>query len=354
MSTHQQQLEDLDREGWARIVSRAKDAERDLDDIAAEIVETSEEQMMYKDDRGNARNWTQEQRLQKAMTIVTSRLVVAGATIPDRYILHVLEVLPPRSFQSARGLKKLGALYGIAAKVTVDEKTNTENIAPAQFAHVQFWDDVADKVNDAQPGKTYDTKLNGSFKEGHLQLKGVPKTKWDKSIPDAAIDPLAILRASFREVALADLEQYAASKAPILVRGNVTFSRTGRAKTGKDYGLMTIWDKSQKEGERGITAFVDPVQVRYGLGSDLWVLATVSKGGKNAETGEQYQSGLNALAIISEFTVPPPANEKKAGPAADSKTIGTNEPAVDFAAFQVQLGGKKEETAAPVGSPAQG
>jgi hypothetical protein len=339
VSNTQQQLEDLNRELWLRIAQRAKDAERDPDDVVSEIVETSEEPFMFKDEKGRERGWTQERRLQQAMSIVASRLEVAALTRAEPYILFVQDVLPVRQFQTKNGMKKLGAIYGFASKINDKGETG-----PAQFAHVQFWDDDSDKVNDAKPDQAYQVRLGGSFKEGHLQLRGEAKTRWDKPV-EVQIDALEILKASFRQVALADLEQYTASKVPVLVRGNVTFSRTGRSKTGKDFGILTIWDQSQKTGDRGVTVFVDPVQVRYGKGSDVWILGTPSKGGKNEETGEQYGPSLNSLVIISEFTVPL-AVKPNTQESSNGAVISKETPAVDFSDFG------KEATPAPAAPPA--
>lgn len=285
-----QRYRDLNERSWSRIIEYAKQAERDLDDIVAEIQETVEEDYIQK--------LPENQRHRMALQVVASRITVEGLTQADNYLLLVLGVEAPRKITTKNGEKSLATIRGIAAKYTEGGEAGD-----ASFAEVTFWEDEADKVNDAVMGQAYDIKLSGQYKDGRFQLKGTPKTNWSKKT-ELDVEPLDILKQLYSTLELADIGEAAKQKKPVLVHGQVTFSRSGKSAKGGQYGIITIYDDSQKLDERGISVFCSPQDAVHGTGSSLWILGTCSPGKKNPETGEMYNASMNSLIIIPEFSVP--------------------------------------------------
>lgn len=280
----------LDEATWNRIVNFSKEAERDLDDIVAEIQETVEEPYLAQYDEAHRPLW--------ALRIVASRITVEGLTTADAYLLLVLEIEAPRLTKTKNGPKNVATVRGIAAKY--DEKGEAGD---ASFAEVAFWEGESDKVNDATIGQAYDVKLGGAYKDGRLQLKATPKTNWTKKT-ELDVKPLEILKELYEKIDLADIGEAAKNKKPVLVSAQVTFSRSGKSAGGNQYGIITIYDESQNLDERGISVFCSPQHIVHGIGSRLWILGTVAPGKKNPDTGENYAPSMNALAIIPEFSVP--------------------------------------------------
>ncbi len=321
-----QRFVDLDKATWSRIVEYSKQAERDLDDIVAEIQETAEATYLQQYPEENRPLW--------AMRIVASKITVEGLTSADAFLLLVLDVEAPTAVKTKNGVKNVATIRGIVSKY--DEKGEAGDAA---IAEVAFWEEEADKVNDAQIGQAYDVKLAGNYKDGRFQLKGTPKTNWNKKT-ELDVEPLSILQELYPKTDLADIAEAATKKRPILVNAQVTFSRSGKGASGKPYGLITIYDESQRVDERGISVFTSPQNAVHGTGSRLWILGTVSPGKKNPETGEAYAPSMNALAIIPEFSIPVAFTKQTT---IESKTIGEDDQpeAVDFTSF------KKKATEAP-------
>ncbi len=327
-----QRYRDANPTGWARVTEYAKLAERDLDDIVAEIQETVEEDYLQK--------IPEAQRLRTAIGVVSARLTVEGLTTADNYLLLVLAVEQPRTIKTKNGPKNIATIRGIAAKYN-----EAGEAGDASFAEVAFWEDEADKVNDAVVSQAYDIKLAGQYKDGRFQLKGTPKTNWQKKT-ELEVEPLDILKQLYPKLDLADIGEAAKQKKPVLVHGQVTFSRSGKSQGGNQYGIITIFDDTQKLDERGISVFCNAQDAVHGTGSSLWILGTCSPGKKNPETGEMYNASMNALVIIPEFSVPVAFSKqttKEAAKIGDDDEVET----VDFTAFS-----KKKAEAAAEAEPA--
>lgn len=335
-----QRYHDANPTGWARITEYAKLAERDLDDIVAEVQETVEEDYLAK--------IPEAQRLRTAIGVVSARLTVEGLTTADNYLLLVLAVDPPSTRTTKNGPKQVANIRGIAAKYN-----EAGEAGDASFADVSFWEDVADRVNDAVIGQAYDVKLAGQYKDGRFQLKGTPKTNWSKKT-ELDVEPLEILKQLYPKLDLADIGEAAKQKKPVLVHGQVTFSRSGKSQKGNQYGIITIFDDTQKLDERGISVFCGANDAVHGTGSSLWILGTCSPGKKNPETGEMYNASMNALVIIPEFSVPvafSKATTKEAAKINDDDEVET----VDFTAFQKKKAEPAEEAEAePVAESGDG
>lgn len=326
-----QRYRDLNPTAWARITEYAKLAERDLDDIVAEIQETVEEDYLQK--------IPEAQRPRMAIGIVASRLTVEGLTTADNYLLLVLAVEQPRVIKTKNGPKNIATIRGIAAKYNDDGQPGD-----ASFAEVAFWEDEADKVNDAVVSQAYDIKLAGQYKDGRFQLKGTPKTNWSKKT-ELEVEPLEILQQLYPKLDLADISEAAKQKKPVLVHGHVTFSRSGKSQGGNSYGIITIYDDTQKVDERGISVFCGEKDAVHGTGSSLWILGTCSPGKKNPETGEMYNASMNALVIIPEFSVPVAFSKQTTK---ESSKINENDEVetVDFTAFSKKKAEPTEEAEA--------
>lgn len=322
----------LDKPTWSRIVEYSKHAERDLDDIVAEIQETVEEDYLQQ--------YPEDQRPLWALRVVASKITVEGLTTADAYLLLVLDVEAPRVIKTKNGPKNIATIRGIAAKY--DDKGEAGD---ASFAEVAFWEEDSDKVNDAVVGQAYDVKLSGSYKDGRFQLKGTPKTNWQKKT-ELDVKPLDILKELYPKLDLADIGEAAKQKKPVLVCGQVTFSRTGKSAGGNQYGIVTIYDETQKLDERGISVFCSPHQAVHGTGSRLWILGTVAPGKKNPDTGEAYAPSMNALAIIPEFSIPVAFTKQTTIEAAKIKDDDEVE-TVDFSSFKKKAE-PVEETAVAV------
>ncbi len=319
----------LDAPTWDRVLAYSEQAERDLDDIVAEIQETAEEDYLQQ--------YPEDQRPLWALRIVASRITVEGLTTADNYLLLVLDVEAPRVIKTKNGPKNIATIRGIAAKY------NEQNEAgDASFAEVAFWEDESDKVNDAVVGQAYDIKLGGSYKDGRFQLKSTPKTNWAKKT-ELDVKPLDILKELYPKLDLADIGEAAKQKKPVLVCGQVTFSRSGKAASGNQYGIITIYDETQKLDERGISVFCSPQHAVHGTGSRLWILGTVAPGKKNPETGEAYAPSMNALAIIPEFSVPVAFTKQTTIEAAKIRDDDEVQ-AVDFDSFKKGKKAKEEQT----------
>lgn len=316
-----QRFRDLDNATWERILAYSKEAERDLDDIVAEIMETAEADYL--------KQYTEAQRPLWAMRIVASKITVEGLTSADSFLLLVLDVEAPRAIKTKNGPKNIATIRGIAAKYN-----DKGEAGDASFAEVAFWEDEADKVNDAQVNQAYDIKLAGQYKDGRFQLKSTPKTNWQKKT-ELEVKPLDILKELYPKLDLADIHEAAKQKKPVLVCGQVTFSRSGKSAAGNAYGIITIYDESQRTDERGISVFVAPHHAVHGTGSRLWILGTVAPGKKNPETGEAYAPSMNALAIIPEFSIPVAFTKQTTIEAAK---ISDEEPveSVDFSSFKAK------------------
>lgn len=309
----------LDPQTWNRIVSFSKEAERELDDIVAEIHETAEADYLSQHPEKDRPLW--------ALRIVASRITVEGLTSADQYLLLVLDFEQPQVVKTKNGPKNVATIRGIASKY--DESGEA---GEASFAEVAFWEEEADKVNDAEVGQAYDIKLAGSYKDGRFQLKSTPKTNWSrKTTLDAK--PLDLLKELYEKVDLADIVEAAKQKKPFLFNAQVTFSRSGKGASGKQYGLITIYDETQDVSERGISVFTSPHHAVYGTGSRLWILGTVAPGKKNPETGDNYAPSINALAIVPEFVIPMAFSKQTT---IEAKTIKDDDEAeaVDFSTFK--------------------
>lgn len=325
-------LRSLDEATWTRIETYAEQAERDIDDVVAEIMETAEEDYLQQ--------YSEEQRPIWAMRIVASRITVEGLTSADAYQFLVLDVAPPKVIKTRNGPKTIANVYGIAAKYGEDGETGDPS-----FGEVAFWDEDADRSVDAKIGTAYDVKLGGNFKDGRFQLRGGPKTKWNNEI-ELEAEALDVLRDLYQVLDLADLEDHVASpgkKQPVLINGNVTFARSNKSAQGNAYGLITVWDESQEQDDRGVSVFCSPHQVQFGTGSSLWILGTVSPGKKNQDTGEQYAPSINALAIIPELIVPPSTPQTTQTRVEEADSIDDDEEAVDFGEFNASADSEEEE-----------
>ena len=327
-----QRFRSLDEATWNRILAYSKEAERDIDDIVAEIQETCEEDFL--------KQYSEEQRPLWALRIVASRITVEGLTTADNYLLLVLDAEAPRAIQTKNGPKNIATVRGIAAKY--DEKGEPGD---ASFAEVAFWEEAADKVNDAKVNEAYEIKLAGNYKDGRFQLKATPKTNWNKKT-ELDVKPLDLLKELYQKLDLADITEAAKQKKPVLVCGQVTFSRTGKGPKGNAYGIVTIYDETQRTDERGISVFTTPQNAVHGTGSRLWILGTVAPGKKNPETGEAYAPSINALAIIPEFSIPVSFSKQTTIEAAKIKD--DDEPqAVDFTTFKKPAAKSAEQEESP-------
>ncbi len=315
----------LDEPTWNRIVTFAKEAERDLDDIVAEIQTWVENPALDK--------YKQDEKPLWALRVVASHITVESIVKSEMYCLLVLDIEAPKVIKTKNGPKNVATIRGIAAKY--DEKGEADN---ASFAEIAFWEGDADKVNDAQIGQAYDIKLGGSYKDGRFQLKSTPKTNWSNKT-ELEVEPLEIIKELYSKIDLADIGEAAKQKKPILISAQVTFARPGKSASGNNYGIITVYDESQSLDERGISVFCSPHHVVHGTGSRLWILGTVSPGKKNEETGEFYAPSMNALVIIPEFSVPLAFAKQTAQ---ESKSIKADDQveSVDFSTFTK----KKTET----------
>lgn len=291
-----------DEQTWSNIENIVKEQGLSLvPDVAEEIQSIFNEEYLER--------FPEEERLQHAARIYLSRAMRGQLVQADPHEIFVLDKTEPRTFDKRDGSGKItiANLYGVGKRITDDDEPN----APLGYIRATFFDEDVDAVQDADRGETYRAVFSGSWDEdvGEVpvyDLNGTSATSFSSPMEDAEeMEATDVVEQLFDRVLLTEADQNISSTPEDvkLIKANVIVGQVGTSDSGNKYGRYTVMDesvqstRSEDGGLDVLSAMVDPSQVRWGGGSELYIIGAINN-------DEEYGLGMDADAVIPSLGIP--------------------------------------------------
>jgi len=255
----------------------------------------------------------EEHKIRFAYGLLLNRYTSTGGAVQ----LYLKPFSKPRArLAKSKGVMKyVGGCYGLVKLVGKDDKGNPK-IGEAFPAAGTLWEKAAEVSQVLSPDKVYKTSLRATETTMGIELGGN-----DATFTEVSDVKFPTTEEYFKEHILPDIDNLVVRLADLpishreglldikVIKGIVTDSRKGTGKQG-DYGTYVLVDDSligaEEGGPTNYTIWVNPEDVKYDTGTNLYAIGTVNVDARNPE---------NVVARFDcWFTIPVPGGvviEKK-------------------------------------------
>lgn len=240
----------------------------------------------------------------------------------EPYVVRVLSIEAPRVITTKDKKKmRLSSAMVLAKSKRAGAKMALGNMT---FYDTGRKDDEsnADRINDIEVGKTYETLLAGGFRDGTYKLTADRRAKFDNEVVvEDQPDVTEVINKLYPRVMAADLHKYVSKM--VQVEGSVVIAMARPSKKGNMFGKYTLVDESLtpdmiQEG-KAVQVMCNAEQVKYGPESRIIIIGKVTK-------SQEWGLGMGATMVIPLYEAPQEEVE--------DESEGGGESAVDFSEFE--------------------